>query len=329
MWRVGERVRFLDEEGEATVIRVLSDGSVEVEDEYGLQSVHRPKELVPVGIGPKDSSELKAAPAPDVPASDPISVRPQVVASEPLPELALIFMSDRPERPEAGDIELYFHNGSEFHMLVNVSARDGQGFCSLFSGEVRQGTIEHLRPVRRQDVDIFSQIAVDCIFFRESEYAHREAFSTIVRMKPTRFVRPGSYGEVSGLEGMGMVVPVERAAPPVNVSSGALTVRVSERRKAKEIAQVLEREVDLHIEHLVSDFSTMTDHEMLLCQCSYADRCINEGLTGGLFSITFIHGVGKGRLREEVRALAAELGLRYEDGPFHRYGQGATVVYLR
>lgn len=333
MFQKGDRVRFLNEVGEATVVRVLGNGLVEVEDGSGLVAPYPARELVQLG----KKAEPKAVP-PDQTRPQPSPVQethPHTAdvpkKQESLPELALVFRSENRQAPDTGDLELFFHNGSGYHMLVNIAAKEEQGLFSLFSGEVRAGETRSIRGIRRQDVDIFGITMVDCIFFKEADYRHREAFSAMLKLKATRFVRPGGYRyiqEVGG--GMAMVVAVERPAAKAQESSGGITVRMTgSTPKRKPTEPVFDIEIDLHIEMLSADHRGMTDHEMLLCQLNHADREINRGLSGGLLSITFIHGIGKGRLRDEVRNLAEEYGLRWEEAPFRKYGPGATVVFLR
>jgi hypothetical protein len=327
--RVGEKVRFLNEVGEATVLRILPNGIVEVEDEYGLVTSHAARELISI----EKSAEPETPIAPQPPRPEP--KRPETAppsiqrTSEPLPEIALIFAAEGNAAPEASDLELFFHNGTEYHMLVNVAAKEERGLFSLFSGEVRAGETQAMRPIRRQDVDIFGLTMVDCIFFKEADYVHREAFSATLKLKSTRFVKAGSYQLVSEIGSMAIVVPIVQPALKVADSAAGLSISPMKKPAPKtRLLPVFDVEIDLHIEMLVTDHAGMSEHEMLLCQLKCADREINRGLANGLISVTFIHGIGKGRLRDEVRALAAEYGLRCEAGAFQKYGAGATVVFM-
>jgi len=58
---------------------------------------------------------------------------------------------------------------------------------------------------------------------------------------------------------------------------------------------------------------------------------MNSAIRSGVREIVFIHGVGSGRLKEEIRSiLAAEYPrCNYQDAPFSRYGfGGATLVTI-
>lgn len=329
MFRVGEKVRFLNEVGNAVVTNILTNGIVEVTDDYGLVTRLSAKELVPADRERNADVKPIVADEPryiDVPKPALVVRRLEEV---PLPDLALIFLSDCELAPETGDLDVYFANSTGHHMLVNIAAREDKGLFSLFHGEVRAGQLQHLRGIRRRDVDIFGHTAVDCIFFQDTDYKHREAFSSILKLKVTRFVREGSYRAVTGLGGKAMVVAVEKASQPEMIITETASARVHKPSLRTPSLPTFEEEVDLHIEQLTSTFTTMSDHEMFVFQMNHFEKKLNHGLMNEYLRITFIHGVGSGKLRDEIRKLLREYKLRFEDGSFQKYGVGATVVLLK
>lgn len=330
--RPGDKVAFLDHVGTATVLRMLNDGRVEVEDEDGMSLQCARGELVPISTGGESTAQPAPRPVP-VPLTPPQQAAPAKVQkqpqpSEPLPDLALVFLSENESAPEMGDIDLHFHNGSDYHMLVNIAAKEDKGFFSLFSGEVRSGEMRSIRPIRRQDVDIFSQTVVDCIFFKEAEYEPREAFSVTLKLKPVRFAKPGCFRSVDELGGQAVVIPVERQRP--QVTEAAVTVmRPNVKPRPVKLPEKFEEEVDLHIEHLTDRHKGMANYEMLQMQLGHFERHLNHAIASNYVQIVFIHGVGTGRLRDEIRKRLSDYDLRFEDGSYLKYGFGATVVLLR
>jgi dsDNA-specific endonuclease/ATPase MutS2 len=56
---------------------------------------------------------------------------------------------------------------------------------------------------------------------------------------------------------------------------------------------------------------------------------LDEAIATHIRSIVFIHGVGNGRLRQEVRrVIAGYKNVRFHDASFRRYGFGATEVEI-
>lgn len=90
-------------------------------------------------------------------------------------------------------------------------------------------------------------------------------------------------------------------------------------------------EVDLHIEKLISSYRGMTNYQIVEVQMANFRRSMNTAINRKLKRVVFIHGVGAGVLREEIRAelRAYYPQFEYLDGPYDRYGAGATEVVLR
>lgn len=88
------------------------------------------------------------------------------------------------------------------------------------------------------------------------------------------------------------------------------------------------KEVDLHIKGSDSGTSKLTTIELQLIRFrSELDVAIKRGCK----EITFIHGVGSGKLKKEIRQIISE---NYpcctcQDAPFSRYGvDGATMIVI-
>ncbi|MFT7613892.1 MAG: hypothetical protein ACI9J3_002872 [Parvicellaceae bacterium] len=92
-----------------------------------------------------------------------------------------------------------------------------------------------------------------------------------------------------------------------------------------------EMEVDLHIENLIQSHGSMTNFEIVEVQMANFRRSMNSAVNRNLRRVVFIHGVGAGVLREEIRAELRAYFHQYEylDGSYEKYGAGATEVILK
>lgn len=88
-------------------------------------------------------------------------------------------------------------------------------------------------------------------------------------------------------------------------------------------------EVDLHI-HMVVDYTrNLSNHDMVMVQLKHFEKTLAEAKRRRLTKVVYIHGIGKGRLRNELRKrLNALSNCDFEDADYSRYGQGATQVKL-
>lgn len=88
-------------------------------------------------------------------------------------------------------------------------------------------------------------------------------------------------------------------------------------------------EVDLHIEELTDDYKHLTNGEIVDIQLRHARTIIDKARKNKINKIVFIHGKGKGTLRQELlNLLMGYTFLEYYDASFKRYGGGATEVRI-
>lgn len=100
-------------------------------------------------------------------------------------------------------------------------------------------------------------------------------------------------------------------------------------KKSKPHAQnngLLEMEINLHIEELLDNYSGMSNAQIVQVQLRHFQKALDKAITGRYRKLIVIHGVGNGRLKQEVRAILDAEELRYFDGSYAKYGWGATEV---
>ncbi|MCX6182449.1 MAG: Smr/MutS family protein [Bacteroidetes bacterium] len=92
----------------------------------------------------------------------------------------------------------------------------------------------------------------------------------------------------------------------------------------------VEMEIDIHIERLLKKHQHLGNAQIVRIQMEYTEQAMKRAFTLGMHRLIIIHGVGNGTLKEEVRKLLKRYSnIRYADASFQKYGNGATVVYLK
>ena len=89
-----------------------------------------------------------------------------------------------------------------------------------------------------------------------------------------------------------------------------------------------EPEMDLHIEYLVSDYQRLSNNEILSIQLFHFEQYISKAIRLGVDRVFVIHGVGKGKLRDEIATRLVQMDhIKSFKNEYHpRYGYGATEV---
>ncbi len=88
-------------------------------------------------------------------------------------------------------------------------------------------------------------------------------------------------------------------------------------------------EVDLHVHKLVKNSANMSSYDKLNLQLETAKRQLEFAMRKKIQKIVFIHGVGEGVLKEELRYLFRRYeNIKFYDADYQKYGMGATEVYV-
>lgn len=89
-------------------------------------------------------------------------------------------------------------------------------------------------------------------------------------------------------------------------------------------------EIDLHIENLVNDGRKRSNAEILRIQLTHFNQFLEKAIRLGVKSAFVIHGVGKGKLKNEIATkLMQHPQVKTFKNEFHpKYGFGATEIIL-
>ena len=87
-------------------------------------------------------------------------------------------------------------------------------------------------------------------------------------------------------------------------------------------------EVDLHLEEILNNTSGMSNADKIIFQIAYFEKCLQEAQMRNLKRFVVIHGVGAGRLKEEIRMLLTGKNIKFSDASYRNYGFGATDIWL-
>jgi hypothetical protein len=90
-------------------------------------------------------------------------------------------------------------------------------------------------------------------------------------------------------------------------------------------------EVDLHIEKLIPEHSTLNAAEMLRLQLDTFEKHLDLAIAHGRSEIIFIHGIGNGILKSELhkRLGRNKQVASFSDARKEKFGYGATLVSLK
>jgi len=343
-------VKFLDEHGGGVVSRIISHNLVHVAIEDGFEIPTLVNNLILSADIEKSFSQARqqapAAPGPPVPEPEEALAR-----DEPLPRLW-----GRKEMPEGvyfayvpqdqkwlvtGRYDLFLINHTPWELIYSLYYRDEEG---VFEGRdydvIPASSRIHLASIRAERLDRWSEGTLQLLFRRDKAGELLLPASIDFRIRSQRFVKEGAFQEYSFIEGKALIVTLVTLSgigrvgkAPLKEDRPAATAQAKPEQEEELIHAYRkgerEAEVDLHIGSLMEDYSDFGKHDLLNIQLGHFLACLESGIRCAYRRIVFIHGVGGGKLKQEIEARLKDYpDLQWEDAPLRDYGQGAIVVRL-
>lgn len=116
--------------------------------------------------------------------------------------------------------------------------------------------------------------------------------------------------------------PVEKYEPAPKPASVPVTTKT---------IQAAKYEVDLHIESLIDNRKGLTNADIVTIQLDTLRHYVQLAIVHRQERMVVIHGLGKGRLREEVHAILKQVPeiSRFKNEWSGKYGFGATEIHFR
>ena len=89
-------------------------------------------------------------------------------------------------------------------------------------------------------------------------------------------------------------------------------------------------EIDLHIEELIEFSERIEPWRKIKIQLDHVKQCLEDAIELKIPQLVFIHGVGEGILKNEIRKMLHNYtNIHYQDASYQKYGRGATEITIR
>jgi hypothetical protein len=345
----GDKVRFLNEEGEGTVLGKTTGNKILVLTAEGMELAFSPGELVhadteklhkTITAVPGKIREQKRSVVPVVQEK-----QEEDGSSAGADGIYLLFTPKDEEKLLECDIEIGLVNNTDYDILYAYSYKYEKEFVAMCNGSADEGSVTLLDTIVRSRMEEYATVKVDLIFYKNMPYEPLEPLSEIIKLKTVKFYKPNTYHRNPYNERLSHIISVclfEEVQEMKKGISSDIQKKVAEFMSRKKgdgrnisrshefYAKQLEKEVDLHLEELLENTSGMSSGEKLNYQLNYFKRELENAISGNIRKIVFIHGIGSGKLRSEIhRILDTYQHLRYHDASFRKYGFGATEVIVR
>lgn len=349
--KVGDQVKFLNDTGGGKITAIINKDMVNVLNEDGFEVPVLKEELLRVDEEEsKEEEEYTHAEyqeeEPDydafgeeVPDTDMLDV-----TEDPSNHVYFSFLPLDQKNPVNDDLETYLVNDSNFHLHYLILLKRANSYVYFASGELEDNTKMFIKTIEKERLNEIKHFRFQFLFYKKGFFPPVAPLDLSINLQTQKFFKSGTFKENEFFEENALLLKLKKEEEFSKKVAALTKEEINQviREKEKENRENTEtktrekksdtEEVDLHIEELVDKPKELSNKEMLEIQMAKFQTSLEGALkTPKTQKIVFIHGVGNGRLRYELRKYLDRhySNLDYQDASFKEYGYGATLVFLR
>lgn len=341
-FKPGDQVSFVNEKGGGIVISITKNGHYKVALEDGFDLTVTERELAMVKPGGGKSAENRVVES----SAEPLKPIVEKILSRTENEVNLVLVPAKEHQVLTGDLEFYLINTTRYAIHFILSYRKESDHYLIDTGTLEPG-IEKLSGIfSRPDLTDWELLHIQLLFFNRPSFSYmpsvKKDLPVLLPDVSVSTREKGRFAYARSIEifrmpedvelDMGLLRDKFGETPKPELFSPSHIMKKNKKNMDESRYGILHntKEVDLHIECLVKDASSLDNSEMLSIQLRHFQKEMDHAIQHHFQSIVFIHGVGAGVLR---KALLDELqhfkGISWKRGPYEKYGAGAIEVVLK
>ncbi len=246
----------------------------------------------------------------------------------------------RTDGGNTGTLDLHVVNDSNYFASYAIMRTDSKGQSTLIAAS----TIE---PNTKEKIDTLNPMQVDgqtwtvqlLMFKKIRSFTPQPVYNTEIKPRGVKMLRDGSFTDNDFFDCKAILMPVikDEFAKKLEQLTDKETARGASEGRHPEPAKVSKPsrstdiiEVDLHIDSLLPDTRGLDNKDMLEVQMKHVRTTMEQNCHTQGLRIVFIHGVGAGVLKGELRRFLERKYPKcsFQDASFREYGFGATMVTI-
>ncbi|NLR90431.1 MULTISPECIES: Smr/MutS family protein [Flammeovirga] len=324
---IGDKVRSLHDNMDGIVVGFKKNNIIEVEvDGFRMDFVEGDLAIV---------SQVESDEFGSVEEEERVVVPSQKKKLKARPQAALPLISERGlfiafVHQNDKILDVYVCNNSDLTIpFVLGTERKGE-YKGVHAGVLNTRTQLKVDQVSLQNFEEWPAYVFQSLFFYSGPSVNHEPLVKKLRFKASTFFN--NKKEVPGMNADGYVFQLDvQALTEVDASKlkDGILDKSAVVEKVEKVVQKPASEIDLHAEALGLDPNM--GNSTLSMQILHFEKELDAAIVTGMDHITFIHGIGSGKLKNEIQKRLSKHNDvdYYEDARKEKFGYGATYVKLK
>lgn len=336
---IGDKVRYLNEVGGGVVTRFQNKNVVVVLQDDGFEVPVLIKECVvieSVHVAEKSSTPQKTADS----NSEEVYLYEETDGGDVLNLIFALVPQDAKNIPGVA-LDTYIINDSNYFVSYVIAESQKNKLYPIGNGIIEPNTKVACDSYSMTQLDEMDGFFIQVIAFKKDKpYQKQDVLQKDIRINAVKLSKANSYGRNDYFHEPAIIYKVNQ--DELELKMEQLTKEqtlgvIAEKERRPRIKQhqtpnpktsILE--IDLHIHQLLDDTVGMSNGEMLQYQMDTFNKVMAENKTNKGQKIVFIHGIGNGTLKTDLRKeIERVYKCPYQDASFREYGFGATMVIIK
>ncbi|HEY3388255.1 MAG TPA: DUF2027 domain-containing protein [Prolixibacteraceae bacterium] len=348
--KIGDKVRFLNEVGGGRITSIISEDIVNVETNDGFEVPTRVNNLIVVNSPDTYESgktrNTAAAPKPVTPQEKKVT-KPEEpwfsdknqVAEKEEPQYLFVLVPEVPANPPTGNISMYLVNNCNDTLLFRFAQKNKYNYETISAGSLSPNSKTYLGLIKPEMIAELPVYCFQLLNFRKKTKELEPFIQKEITLSAVKFYKPNSFVKTKLFKVPVMLFQINENLFKAELEKlsehdfqkAAATKEPKKKEQPVALANPEMTEVDLHIQELLDNYSNLTNAEMVTVQMKKFHEEMEKAIKSDVKKIVFIHGVGNGTLKNELRRELQRKYSKYnfQDASFREYGYGATMVIIR
>lgn len=261
------------------------------------------------------------------------------VAGKDDPQSLFVLVPEVPANPPTGNISMYLVNNCNDTLLFRFIQKTKYNYETVAAGSASPNSKVYLGMIKPEMIADLPLYCFQWLNFRKRTKELESFRQKEITLSAVKFYKPNLFTVTRFFKVPAMVVqlqdnPLKAELEKLSEHDFQQAIEQKEPKKREQPIALPNSElveVDLHIHELLDNFNNLTNTEMLTVQMNKFHEELAQAIDSGVKKIVFIHGVGNGTLKNELRRELQRKYSKYtmQDASFREYGYGATMVILK
>nr|MBC7611480.1 Smr/MutS family protein [Pseudopedobacter sp.] len=311
-YQLGEFVRFVDENREGFITKIISDEMVGVTGDDDFEIPVMVNNLTRVHGHDNYNNNLKEDASQN-------SVSNFIEKG--------VFVGVIADKNKGSVVHFHLINETSYQLLTSLKMNLKGAFKGAFIGEVKPQSEIKVYSASLAEMDSWPEFHFQTLFYTAKDKPVIKPLVFDIKFRAKDF--SGSKTQIPILKEQGWLIRMDE--PELVIDAEKIKESFFKPTEEKKQVDKPAKEIDLHIEKLRDDHDFLNKHEMLEIQLAQFHKNLEAAIVHKFEKIVFIHGAGNGTLQHEIHKVVSKHSSvkTYMDAQKEKFGYGATEVIFK